>query len=410
MCGLVAMVSKKEIGFAQQEVTAFTQMLFVDQLRGKDGTGIYYNGTKGEFNPMAIKSASPSSVFIGTKEYSAAMETVFRNSGYVVGHNRAGTRGAKDDKNAHPFREGHIMLVHNGTLSEHKSLHETYESDSKAICYSIAKKGAEGTLKEIKGSFALIWANCKEKTLNFCRNSQRPLYLFETKDSFFFSSEEGLAQWILKRNDIKIENSRLLDEGKLFSISFGNTKIIAEKDIELFKWHEQYNNNVAPMWPYSKNQGDIKEREFSKPRFSYNNTIKFRGGQCYPHKNRWVLEGDILINQGLAESITRTVLDFEDEFRVKVYGSREELAPFIQNNTLIGTVSSPTNHGHTDMNYAVHLASIRDYSKTKKTVGGNLIECDFCQTPTKIEELEVVEGCPMCNKCARDIMYSPHRH
>lgn len=171
-------------------------MLFADQLRGAHGTGIFYNqGNK----IKTLKAPVASSDFVNDKAYDNAEAEIFKHARFVVGHNRAATIGNLTHQNTHPFRCGHITLVHNGTLTSHKELADT-ESDSMAICQSIAKIGFKETVKKIKGAFALIWYDEKQKTLNFTRNYQRPLYIVETNELFCFVSEPKLAEWILDRN------------------------------------------------------------------------------------------------------------------------------------------------------------------------------------------------------------------
>lgn len=196
MCGIVGVISKLKGGLYHSDVKIFTEMLYADQVRGVDGTGIFYNkGKKIE----TLKAACPSSEFIVHPMYDKAEGAAVMSGNFMVGHNRAATKGKLDHKNTHPFREGHITLIHNGTLTRHKELANT-ENDSNAIAVSFAKIGAKETLKKLNGAFTLVWYDSKQNTLNFVRNSQRPLFLISTKDLFVFASERGLAEWICTRN------------------------------------------------------------------------------------------------------------------------------------------------------------------------------------------------------------------
>lgn len=416
MCGLVAMVSKKEFGFSKMETDAFTQMLFVDQLRGKDGTGIFFNAAKDNFNPIALKAAVPSSVFINQKEYEDAISTVLTKSKYIVGHNRAGTKGNAVVKNTHPFREDHIMLVHNGTLFNHKNLHPTHESDSKSICHSMAKKGVEETLKKIDGSFALIWADAKEETINFCRNYQRSLYILETPDSFFFSSEEGLAKWILSRNNITVKESKLLDVEKVFSISFKDTTKVEETKTEYRKaiLYDSYKENNR-VWPNFQNKETTpyvpRLPNKTKETLEYGDIIKFRSGAVHEHKHTSFLEADVLINQGLVDGAPRAIADFEDKFRIKIYGTKENLIKYANNRNLEGKIISAYQHNGKGIYFVVDHTTIRDCSdivvidtKTKDTI------CDFCGEGVNKNKIEVVDGCALCETCAIASTYSHHSH
>jgi len=114
MCGLVAMISKSSSGFAYKAGDTFGQMLYANALRGMDSTGVF--GVNKYGNLKVHKAATKASKFMETKTYEEFDNDIFHSYRIVVGHNRASTRGATTDENAHPFLEGSTCLVHNGTL------------------------------------------------------------------------------------------------------------------------------------------------------------------------------------------------------------------------------------------------------------------------------------------------------
>jgi predicted glutamine amidotransferase len=442
MCGLVAMISKRKFGFVKNEIDSFTQMLYADQLRGKDGTGIFYNSKKESFNNLVLKAAIPSSIFIDQKEYEDSIDTIYKESSYVVGHNRAGTKGGVSTKNTHPFREKHITLVHNGTLLKHDNLHPTYESDSKAICYGIATNGAEETLKEVDGAFALIWADAKEKTINFCRNAQRPLYIVESADCFFFSSEEGLAKWILGRNNITITSSKMLDTHKIYSFPFDDVVSYTEKVVEFYKYvykqtmgffgdskrkknkyhpYMEYNEegaeyNSTEEWPWNPDgtpkaghtiyQEPLKIENKSKGSFAFGQDIRFRAGAFHQGKHSSYLEGDLLINQELDPSLPTVGTDFEDEFRIKVYGKVDELSKFIFEKNLIGKVITTSFVNAKESNYTVSQIKLFNGISSKS----KLVECEFCSKNFPEKELTLVDECKLCTTCASSLSHANCQH
>jgi len=196
MCGLVAMIAKTKYGFQFKDQQMFDQLLYANALRGEDSTGVF--GINKYGNLQMIKSAKPSADFIRTKGYKDFSSKVFSEYRIVVGHNRASTRGATTDQNAHPFIEDHICLVHNGTLNSHKELADT-TVDSHAIATAIARDGYKETLPKINGAFALIWYDAKAKKLMVGRNSQRPLWIMQTKDVDIIASEPEMLTWLHKR-------------------------------------------------------------------------------------------------------------------------------------------------------------------------------------------------------------------
>lgn len=196
MCGLIAMIAKTKTGFSFKEKQMFSQMLYADALRGEDSTGVY--GINEHGNLVAHKAAKHAHEFQQSKTYKDFEDNIFSDMTIVVGHNRSATKGAVEDKNAHPFIEQNICLVHNGTLHHHKGLADV-EVDSHAICHAFAAKGHTDTLPIISGAFALIWYDAKVRKLHLARNNQRPLHMIETDTAFFIASESQMLVWLYSR-------------------------------------------------------------------------------------------------------------------------------------------------------------------------------------------------------------------
>lgn len=214
MCGLVGLIAKNKTGFDFKSSSVFKQLLFSDVVRGQDSTGVF--GVNKYGNLIAHKSAQAASDMIKTETFKKFADAIFQDFRFVFGHNRASTRGATTDQNAHPFVEGNICLMHNGTLKSHHHLAKT-EVDSHAICHSLNEQGYQETFENLDGAFALIWYNAEEKKLYIARNSERPLHMAETNSCFYFASELKMLDWILARNEIKDYKLYYLQENKTYS-------------------------------------------------------------------------------------------------------------------------------------------------------------------------------------------------
>ena len=225
MCGLVAIVSKNKVGFNFKDKTIFLQMLISDMFRGMDSTGIFAVNKHGNLN--MIKDASHASLFINKKEANTYFNNFVSDYHIVVGHNRKATMGATTSENAHPFIEGNICLVHNGTLQNHYKLAQR-TVDSNAIAAHIEEHGYKSLLKNIEGAYALIWYNAAEKTLYFTRNADRPLHLVETNDKIYLASEAKMLDWILDRNDITKVSIQNVPTDKVFKFNLETRKLEAE--------------------------------------------------------------------------------------------------------------------------------------------------------------------------------------
>jgi hypothetical protein len=235
MCGIVGFVTKKKavsLPFKYRDI--FKQMLFVDQLRGDDSTGVYSVNDIG--NVAWLKESSSVDTFLTNKDVDKWVDTIGLSSKVVVGHNRSATKGQVMDKNAHPFIEGNTILVHNGTIFNQKELNQDVDVDSHAICHAIEAFGIEDTLHKIKGAYALAIYKVKDKTLTLTRNQERPLWLGESEDAWFFASEPWMAYGVAARHNVEIKGMKLLNVSTLyaFDISQEITKLsetVIEKPI-----------------------------------------------------------------------------------------------------------------------------------------------------------------------------------
>lgn len=205
MCGIVAAISLQPNGFDHSTVELFQNLLLLDQLRGGDSTGVF--GIDREGHASAMKLASHPSHLFACDDWDKWKGKMYQRGRIMVGHNRAATKGAVTSKNAHPFHENNILLVHNGTLrGDHKKLADT-EVDSHAICHAFNEKGAEEVIPTLDAAFAFIWWDFQKERLYVIRNPERPLSMVMTGNTLFFASESWMPVGLLRRSNspVKIE-------------------------------------------------------------------------------------------------------------------------------------------------------------------------------------------------------------
>jgi hypothetical protein len=205
MCGIVGFVtSDKYQGHVKLKRDYVRQALIADTIRGPHATGIFYGVKNGGVG--WAKECAPGHVFVESKNYEH-IDTVLPDCWFAVGHNRWATVGDNDKvENAHPFKEGPITLVHNGTLYGDGGLKTTQKDlgvavDSHAICHNLAVHPAVEVLEGITGAFALVWYDKRDNTINFARNASRQLWLYKTSSNMFFASEKMMLEWLLDRNN-----------------------------------------------------------------------------------------------------------------------------------------------------------------------------------------------------------------
>lgn len=166
--------------------------------RGKDSCGIFTDGKilKGFDKTKHWPDFIQSTVLpVGTENFT------------VLGHTRAGTRGAATEKNAHPFLVNETLVgVHNGTISNIWSLCSKYglksmdyDVDSDALYHLMDKVGFP-ILNQYEGYAALAFTRLDDpnslylyhgkskKWANSDPEEERPLFIMKTDEGLYFSS------------------------------------------------------------------------------------------------------------------------------------------------------------------------------------------------------------------------------
>lgn len=231
MCGLVgyATLDGTNILSVRNRQKFMQTALYVDTLRGGHATGIAGITAPEKNLPVRVLKESVSGpVFLDMKRTESFFSDAYSFNA-MIGHNRYKTSGQNINADAHPFWTNNVVLVHNGTLKGgYHSLprHPESDVDSAYICAAISKAGADNAksvLKELTGSYALVWYDLRNFTLNFARNEDRSLHyaLLEGGKAIFWASEVWMLHAALSRTDISPENIAISPfiEHKHYSIS-----------------------------------------------------------------------------------------------------------------------------------------------------------------------------------------------
>jgi predicted glutamine amidotransferase len=245
MCGIVGLIAKTKQGFYQPDVDVFSQMLVADSVRGTDGTGVF--GVYNTGSVKWVKVASHPYALLTNSKWDSFSKAMTRSFDIVVGHNRKATAGDKTNENSHPFVHEHIILVHNGTVYDHAEMAKT-DVDSHAIAHSIANVGYKETLKNLRGAFALVWFDMKDRVLRMVRNDQRPLYIGHSHTQIAFASEGYMLEWISNRNTKSWTDISLLPAATLLEINQKTKKVTTEK-VEFYVWKTPTHPAMSCMWP-----------------------------------------------------------------------------------------------------------------------------------------------------------------
>jgi len=124
-----------------------------------------------------------------------------------IGHTRWATHGRPSENNAHPHRAGDIVVVHNGIIENYLELkqqllkrgtHFSSETDSEIVAHLVAEKVARGvdflaavqrTLREIHGSYALLFLNRRDPTRMIVAKNSTPIVIGSGDGEMFIASD-----------------------------------------------------------------------------------------------------------------------------------------------------------------------------------------------------------------------------
>ena len=124
-----------------------------------------------------------------------------------IGHTRWATHGRPSEANAHPHQVGEIAVVHNGIIENYLDLKTDLlkdghrfasETDTEIVSHLIVRYMRQGaayldairlTLKDIKGSYALVIVNAREPRMLVAARKESPLILGLGEGEYFLASD-----------------------------------------------------------------------------------------------------------------------------------------------------------------------------------------------------------------------------
>lgn len=226
MCGLYGVYSTT---LSDGEKADATMLGWLNLHRGMDSTGIMVGRQeKGRKIIDSAKRVDHATNFFRMKGVQDLVDK--KNAFLIAGHNRSATIGDINMFNTHPIRMGDIIGQHNGTINSlSKMAYDKDVSDSRLFFEMISEMGLEKAIQELRfgDAFALVYVDVKENTLNFVRNTHRPLSLMFScaKSSLWWSSEERALQFLACGRGKSFFNAPLeLPENMLLKFDLGTMK------------------------------------------------------------------------------------------------------------------------------------------------------------------------------------------
>lgn len=301
MCGIVGFITDPNQYKSFNLQQFITTALEVGTVRGEHASGIFYLAQDG-ISPGWLKHNVPGYSFVNSDSYEKIVNHI-KNSRAAVGHNRYATRGSNTVSNAHPFQEGRITLVHNGTISSHGECGTDaakvpkVDVDSHAITHSLNTHSVENVIKNLRGGFVLVWHDSEDNSINIIRNDVRPIHMaqVEGERTIVFASEAGMLCWVAERCNLRLGQVYLPKPGVLFKFLPNQTLKPVVRQLELAPayeasddysyWFGLPSNNYTNKWstktsPYAESYetgspADIRRRARAEAEASHEATKLF---------------------------------------------------------------------------------------------------------------------------------------
>ena len=242
MCGLVGVFGT----INHKEKVAFKWLLNFDTTRGEHSTGVLSVSPTNETHvykelgtPYKLFDKFPEQFPKGVYEGKTQL---------LMGHNRFATQGAIVAENAHPFEFENVIGAHNGTVAAWacNSLHNNnlYEIDSQKLYAQLNHNADVQELwKHLEDSHttaaSLTFWDKRDSSLNFVRNSQRPMVVVLSKDgnTLFYASEEWMLTIACGVSGVSIQKPETLDKNHHYKLSIKEGKMVLNKKaVEPKKW------------------------------------------------------------------------------------------------------------------------------------------------------------------------------
>jgi hypothetical protein len=327
MCGIVGFIEESPDIRKNGKRDFLTQALYVDTLRGHDSTGVIT--VSNNFDVQTAKDQISGPEFISAPQY---MGLDLDSTWCAIGHNRAATRGKVVKRHAHPFTFGPVALVHNGTLQNMGSNLEykvpsSYKIgvDSAVIAYNLSKappEGAKEVLEQIRGSYALVWTDSRDSSINIARNNDRPLHFGMTAGDkgMYFMSDGMMLHMLTQRKYTQIPSlQKIYSFADKQHLKFKRGEMVPEV-ATIRPFHHHAMGTTAGWWPKNNYQSG---RGFKTGTKGTSSTKKY-DTKIHRFRNTKTKVGHVKINGEMRTIPEQHVKQLEKTFQLKI----DEVLPF----------------------------------------------------------------------------------
>ena len=244
-------------------------MLVAAQSRGTDAAGLYVLNEGGECYVYSAQGSAET--LVTSLDYWAVLDMIGPTTIAVVGHTRAATTGSPSfNENNHSVVDGNLVGVHNGVITNHRSLRSKYgaaaDVDSAVILSLLNSRLVDGdylsqphlvhSLKELDGSFAIAVADKRQERIFLARNAGSPMEIASNKGraTIWFASTKEIIAKGLNRS----VSTATLPIGSIAELTRSTADRVAQGKV--LKWAPFIQRKVSRPMPSWREQSLIRNR------------------------------------------------------------------------------------------------------------------------------------------------------
>jgi len=207
MCGIIGFSGFKNTETGENNTYSADKiklLLYMNSVErdSKDSIGFYI---KGHNNP--IKSSYAAKWFLA---YSKNDDLINKTSDLFIGHVRKKSSSTIDVKNAHPYRVGNIIGVHNGTISNISEVCKKFEveevkdrTDSLNLYRCIASYGNATPIKYAVGPCTLLFTDISNPSVMYLYAREREIYYGTIENEGIYISSDRYSLSSIGCSDIQ---------------------------------------------------------------------------------------------------------------------------------------------------------------------------------------------------------------
>lgn len=210
-CGLILGQKRRTRKELETLSSIFTNLLLLNEARGRDATGIYMGNKDG--SGQILKDAVPANFFVKSARFRELMSSFDNSISVFVGHTRWRTVGTPTVSfNNHPIEADFFVGTHNGTILNHKELFFRYnwkrsgQVDSEAIFRMVDvslgnnkllnMESFTGGLREFVGTMSFVMRNKYDPDSFYSGIGNMPLHFLHHKKFRCYCYSSDLAMLI----------------------------------------------------------------------------------------------------------------------------------------------------------------------------------------------------------------------